>query len=551
MSDAALDFLSEDESETPPMEEVYNSKIIKPKVNNNKYILTTDSDSDLPDLDFTDINKNKQQQPCSSLPSSDLYIRSLVQPEDVTMVTEDFHTTGDVTLSINRYFDGTIFSIKTEHEIDQSKYDTDSDSPTFVDNHHDNAKLFIETNFSNEVSKFGTKTKSGVSKKLILEVQTSEDVDESVQDFTLEFSPFSSNNVTPVSKQKFEFDETTQTPAQQQQAQQQQTQQQQTQQQQTQQQQTQQQTQKQKQTQTDKRRKQDLILSKQKQIDRLNRKSHRQLNYKITTTKYFDKHLLAQLKSGIKISNTNNFIFEQSTNDSDFQFVYWECQRTVYELSELNEVQEQKSRINCDFVCVVLSMIEFAERYQINNEFLEKIIETFSNTKKSVLIYGVGEYFSNVEAGDLPRSTFDVLQTYYQIKMHLTIHISNTILQASDMLVRLMRGVKGHASKREKIFSFNIHSPKKGRGIKNQDDQSRVWKNQLLQLSRVSEQIASVIVDRYPTPGVLYSAYNKCKTVEEKRDLLKSILVNKRKIGTPTSEKIYLLFHCNNSELKI
>ena len=538
--------LSSDESQTPPFEEVYYSKIIKkPKINNNKYILTTDSDSDLPELGFFDTNKQQQQQePCSSLPASDLYIRSLVQSDHVAMVTEDFLVTGDVNLSINRYFDGAILCNIPEPVARQSSNQSDSDSltpPAFIANHHDNLKLFRNAPLESDVSNFGTKTKLGVSKALFLDLKSDEQIEESICDFNLEFSPLSSISSTPVGKDRFGFDETigttpTDAPTH-------------TQQQQQQQQQHQQQTPTP--TPTDRKGKLDAIQLKRKQIDRMNRNSHQQLNYTITTTKCFDKHLLAHLKSGIKISNNNNVTFEQCTSEPGIQSVFWECQHTVYTLSELNLIQELQKRVNCDYSCIVLSMIEFSDKYQMDNEFLEKIIGEFANTRKLILIYGVGEYFSHLEAGDLPRATFNTLQTFYQIKLHLTLHISNTILEASDILVRIMRGVKGLANIRERKFAFSTHSPKKGRGVKNIEDQSRVWKHQLLRFSRVSEQIATAIVDRYPTPANIINAYKECHSEENKRNLLKLIVVNNRKIGTRISERIYLLFHCNDTEVTI
>ena len=514
-----IDLLSSDGSETPPLEEIYNSRTTTTSVNNNKYLLSTDSDSDLPELDFIGVNKHKhkqqqhKQEPCSSLSSSELCIRSLVPHAHVAMVTKDFHTSGDLSMSINRYFDGALLIDIPEPVAKQPIHQSDSDSqtPEFIDNLHDNTKPFRNAS----VNKFGTKSKFSVSRALFLDTPSDEEMEENIQDFSLDFSPLSSGNTTPVARDKLEPQPTPETTPT---------------------------------TTTDRKCRQDTIYSKQKQIDRLNKES--QFSYIITTTKCFDKHLLARVKAGIKVTK-NNVTFEQSTSDTKVQSLFWVCHKTEYALSELNEILQVKRRLECPFACVVLSMIEFSERYQIENGFLEQIISDFSDTKFSTLIYGVGEYFSHLEAGDMPRATFDTLQIYYQIKFHLTLHVSNTILQASDILVRIMRGVKGLAHKRERVFSFATHSPKKGRSVHTPEDQRKVWKHQLYQFPRVSEQIASAIADRYPTPGVLISAYKRCESEVAKRHLLKNILVNKRRIGTRISERIYLLFHCTDTAVKI
>ncbi|XP_006218516.2 crossover junction endonuclease EME1 [Vicugna pacos] len=81
-----------------------------------------------------------------------------------------------------------------------------------------------------------------------------------------------------------------------------------------------------------------------------------------------------------------------------------------------------------------------------------------------------------------------------------------------------------------------------GRGL------ALVWKRQIQQLNRVSLEMASAVVDAYPSPQLLIQAYKRCISEQERQNLLAGIQVRRgegvtatsRRIGPELSRRIYL-----------
>ncbi|KAI6646786.1 Crossover junction endonuclease EME1 [Oopsacas minuta] len=500
-SECLMDLLTDDESSTPTMDEIYDAEIIKPKVNNNKIVDTTDSDdSDLPELTFVDTNKSQQQQQ-QQLSLVHELIRSIIPEEHIGIVTNDFRITGDVNVSINRYFEGNIWDNEFHsNDLDNGKICASSSGMNSMEisSCHDDAKICSyskatsschdNTKICSEfiVNKFASK--SADSKNIFFDEKN-----ENFEEFSLQFSPLSCEN---------EMEQTATT--------------------------------------TSLKRKHSPIINKQTETECPDGKQSKQINYTITTTTNFDKHLLAHLKNGIKTPDHSDVTFDQTPSINDTQYVHWRYKQST-----------TTSKQNSDYICVIFSMIEFAKKYQKDRQFIENIFSTLFNTKVLLLVYGVKEYFSHLEAGNMSRATFDTLQTYFQIHLHLTIHLANSILEASDILVRIMRGVMALANRKERTFQFVTSYPRSGKGVKNRDDETKIWINQLLQFSRISEKMALAIVEKYPTPAVLKLEYLKCENETEKRYLLRNILVNKRRIGSKLSENIYLFFNSKDAKIKI
>lgn len=99
-------------------------------------------------------------------------------------------------------------------------------------------------------------------------------------------------------------------------------------------------------------------------------------------------------------------------------------------------------------------------------------------------------------------------------------------------------------------FSFCLESDwaggakvdRAGRGL------ALVWRRQIQQLNRVSLDMASAIVDTYPSPQRLVQAYRRCFSEQERQNLLADIQVRRgegvtstsRRVGPELSRRIYL-----------
>ncbi|XP_069399241.1 crossover junction endonuclease EME1 [Ovis canadensis] len=81
-----------------------------------------------------------------------------------------------------------------------------------------------------------------------------------------------------------------------------------------------------------------------------------------------------------------------------------------------------------------------------------------------------------------------------------------------------------------------------GRGL------ALVWRRQIQQLNRVSLEMASAIVDAYPSPQILIQAYKRCFSEQERQNLLADLKVRRgegvtatsRRVGPELSRRIYL-----------
>lgn len=99
-------------------------------------------------------------------------------------------------------------------------------------------------------------------------------------------------------------------------------------------------------------------------------------------------------------------------------------------------------------------------------------------------------------------------------------------------------------------FSFCLESDwaggakvdRSGRGL------ALVWRRQIQQLNRVSLEMASAIVDAYPSPQILIQAYKRCFSEQERQNLLADLKVRRgegvtatsRRVGPELSRRIYL-----------
>lgn len=113
----------------------------------------------------------------------------------------------------------------------------------------------------------------------------------------------------------------------------------------------------------------------------------------------------------------------------------------------------------------------------------------------------------------------------------------------------------------ESSFSFCLESDwaggvkvdRSGRGL------ALVWRRQIQQLNRVSLEMASAVVDAYPSPQLLVQAYRRCVSVQERQNLLADIQVRRgegvtstsRRVGPELSRRIYLQMTTSQPDLSL
>ncbi|XP_021068510.1 crossover junction endonuclease EME1 [Mus pahari] len=94
----------------------------------------------------------------------------------------------------------------------------------------------------------------------------------------------------------------------------------------------------------------------------------------------------------------------------------------------------------------------------------------------------------------------------------------------------------------EKDWAGGMKVDRSGRGL------AQIWRRQIQQLNRVSSEMASAIVDAYPSPQLLVQAYQQCFSEQERQNLLADIQVRRgegvtatsRRVGPELSRRIYL-----------
>ncbi|XP_062859990.1 crossover junction endonuclease EME1 [Trichomycterus rosablanca] len=87
----------------------------------------------------------------------------------------------------------------------------------------------------------------------------------------------------------------------------------------------------------------------------------------------------------------------------------------------------------------------------------------------------------------------------------------------------------------------------------------QVWKRQIQQLNRVSADMATAILSRYPSPQLLTQAYKLCKSEREKVALLSDLLIRRgegvtsttRRIGPELSKRVFLLMNSSDPQQTI
>ncbi|XP_004859745.1 crossover junction endonuclease EME1 [Heterocephalus glaber] len=152
-------------------------------------------------------------------------------------------------------------------------------------------------------------------------------------------------------------------------------------------------------------------------------------------------------------------------------------------------------------------------------------------------------------------SRVDVEEALVDLQLHTEaqVQIVQSWKELADFACSVTKAVAEVPFKKlrdETSFSFCLESDwagglkvdRAGRGL------ALVWRRQIQQLNRVSLDMASAVVDAYPSPQLLVQAYRRCVSEQERQNLLADIQVRRgvgvtatsRRIGPDLSRRIYL-----------
>ncbi|XP_038846529.1 crossover junction endonuclease EME1 [Salvelinus namaycush] len=143
----------------------------------------------------------------------------------------------------------------------------------------------------------------------------------------------------------------------------------------------------------------------------------------------------------------------------------------------------------------------------------------------------------------------NLIHSYTQAVVHLQLHTGvqvhflSTWKEFSDHIAMATKAVAEAPFKREREktgFSFYLESEwaggqkvdRAGKGL------LQVWKRQIQQLNRVSQDMASAILAAYPSPQLLNQAYSRCKSEREKLSLLSDLLIRRGEGVTSTTRRV-------------
>ncbi|XP_072523610.1 crossover junction endonuclease EME1 [Salminus brasiliensis] len=160
------------------------------------------------------------------------------------------------------------------------------------------------------------------------------------------------------------------------------------------------------------------------------------------------------------------------------------------------------------------------------------------------------------EHPDVSRIEMEEALVDLQLHTGVQVHFHSTWKDFTDYVTMSTKAVAEAPFKREREktgFSFCLESEwaggqkvdRTGKGL------LQVWKRQIQQLNRVSPDIASAILNAYPSPQLLIQAYRQCKSERDKVTLLSDVLIRRgegvtsttRRVGPELSKRLFLLMN--------
>ncbi|XP_023122241.2 crossover junction endonuclease EME1 isoform X1 [Amphiprion ocellaris] len=129
-------------------------------------------------------------------------------------------------------------------------------------------------------------------------------------------------------------------------------------------------------------------------------------------------------------------------------------------------------------------------------------------------------------------------------------HITMTTKAIAETPFKSARENTGFSFYLESEWAGGQRVDKAGKGL------LQVWKRQIQQFNRVSQDMAATILAAYPSPQLLKKAYSLCRTEHEQVSLLSDLLIRRgegitstsRRVGPELSKRLFLMMNFPNPE---
>ncbi|PIK33988.1 putative crossover junction endonuclease EME1 isoform X1 [Apostichopus japonicus] len=186
-------------------------------------------------------------------------------------------------------------------------------------------------------------------------------------------------------------------------------------------------------------------------------------------------------------------------------------------------------------------------RHQRN--FRSAVLGSEDNNKKTKR----GKKKANLDnLPDVSRVQMEEALVDLQLQIGCNVRFCETPDAVSDFIAMFTKAVAEKPFKKQRdkaTFSFHVNSEWAGgaKVAKNGSGLIKVWKQQLQQFRNVSPEMATAVINQYPSPQLLLQGYRRCSSTKEAEMLLQDIVIRRgegvlatsRRIGPELSRRVY------------
>ncbi|XP_071815316.1 uncharacterized protein [Apostichopus japonicus] len=153
---------------------------------------------------------------------------------------------------------------------------------------------------------------------------------------------------------------------------------------------------------------------------------------------------------------------------------------------------------------------------------------------------------------DVSRVQMEEALVDLQLQIGCNVRFCETPDAVSDFIAMFTKAVAEKPFKKQRdkaTFSFHVNSEWAGgaKVAKNGSGLIKVWKQQLQQFRNVSPEMATAVINQYPSPQLLLQGYRRCSSTKEAEMLLQDIVIRRgegvlatsRRIGPELSRRVY------------
>lgn len=178
-------------------------------------------------------------------------------------------------------------------------------------------------------------------------------------------------------------------------------------------------------------------------------------------------------------------------------------------------------------------------------------------TKKSYQ-GGDGAQGEAARSGIVPRDKVEQVLTYMRLHLGFEVHQVVNAIECGQYIASLASALARAPYKiSATAASFNTHKLMRGQGIDEAHGLEMAWINMLMQIPKVTEDIARAISFMYPSFASLLTAYSGAgKSEKEKQELLQDLQrstgnARSMRVGPAISKKVYRVFSCELPETPV